>query len=173
MTVSDLCIILATLLGPVLAVQAQKWLERHRNAYDRKMNVFATLMTTRATRTSPEHVRALNSIDIVFHRNSQVVAKWREYSDALNLIDATTDGKFLDLMFEMSRELKFDFDRVMLKRVVYLPQSHVDAEKMQQEIQSDLGTMLKGQQEIQKEMLQYLKGEKPLRVDIENRDKPL
>ncbi|MGZ7172458.1 DUF6680 family protein [Burkholderia gladioli] len=57
----------ATLLGPVLAVQAQKWVERAREATNRKQSVFTTLMATRQSRVSIDHVRALNSIDLAFY----------------------------------------------------------------------------------------------------------
>jgi hypothetical protein len=67
MTTSDWAIVSATLLGPILAVQAQKWLERWRDYRNRKMWVFQTLMATRAARLEAEHVRALNMIDLVFY----------------------------------------------------------------------------------------------------------
>jgi hypothetical protein len=64
----------------------------------------------------------------------------------------------------MSKTLKFGFDKVMLRRVFYIPQAHVDLEVRQQEVQKNLGLMLKGQHEIQKGMLNYLSGRKSLRV---------
>jgi hypothetical protein len=88
MTISDGLIIAATILGPILAVQAQKWVERFRETRNRKLQVFATLMTTRATKMSVDHVRALNTIDLVFRDDSSVVARWREYQDALSPINA-------------------------------------------------------------------------------------
>ncbi|MHA6848823.1 DUF6680 family protein [Ralstonia syzygii] len=50
----------ATIAGPILAVQAQKWVERAREATNRRSLIFTTLMATRQSRISMEHVRALN-----------------------------------------------------------------------------------------------------------------
>lgn len=43
--------IIATIAGPILAVQAQKWLERLRERRNRKFCVFQQLMATRASPT--------------------------------------------------------------------------------------------------------------------------
>ena len=66
----------------------------------------------------------------------------------------------------MSSRLKFDFDRVMLRRVVYLPQAQVDAETSQLQIQGHLLQMLQGQHQVQKGMLEYLEGKKSLKVSL-------
>jgi hypothetical protein len=58
--------IIAILLGPVLAIQIQKYLGRQREEKDRRLRVFKTLMVTRGSVLSPAHVEALNSIDIEF-----------------------------------------------------------------------------------------------------------
>jgi hypothetical protein len=69
--VGELAIVFATLLGPVLAVQAQKWIERAREKTQRKIAIFRTLMATRATFLSPAHVEALNAIPIEFYGNKK------------------------------------------------------------------------------------------------------
>jgi hypothetical protein len=170
MTISDGLIIASTILGPILAVQAQKWIERYRESQRQKVAIFSTLMTTRATRISPEHVRALNTIDIVFRGDKSVIDRWHEYHDALSPITQPTDDKFIELLYAMSNRLKFHFDKVMLRRVVYLPQGHVDAETSQVEIQRHLLQMLQGQHEIQKGMLEYLEGRKSLKVSIDRQE---
>ena len=169
-TISDGLIVAATIIGPIIAVQAQKWVERYREARSQKLAVFSTLMTTRATRVAPDHVRALNTIDIVFRKNRAVIDHWRDYQDALSPINQTTEEKFIDLLYEMSANLGFDFDKVMLRRVVYLPQGHVDAQAIQADVQKNLGLMLKVQHEIQSGMLEYLQGRKSLKVIIDKDD---
>ena len=67
METKDWIIALATLLGPILAVQAQKWIEGVREQRTRKLRVFTQLMATRAARLSAEHVQAINMIDLVFY----------------------------------------------------------------------------------------------------------
>src|SRR4051794_12725865 len=97
-------IILATLLGPVLAVQAQKYIERARERSNKKGWVLHALMATRAARLSPEHVQALNMIDLVFFGHvigarvwrskteQEVLDRWREYHDHLNTKRGDTDA---------------------------------------------------------------------------------
>ena len=129
-------------------------------------------MTTRATRVAPDHVRALNTIEIVFQKDKVVIDHWRDYLDALSPMNQTVEEKFIDMLYEMSANLGFDFDKVMLRRAVYLPQGHVDAEAIQADVQKNLGLMLKGQHEIQKDMLEYLQGRKSLKVTLDKEDIP-
>ena len=60
-------LIVSTILGPVLAVQAQKWVERARERKNRKAWIFHTLMATRGNRTDVNHVQALNMIELGFY----------------------------------------------------------------------------------------------------------
>lgn len=59
--------IAAVILGPILAVQVQKRIEKLREKWGRKNHLFQILMSTRASRLSPDHVQALNMIDLVFY----------------------------------------------------------------------------------------------------------
>jgi hypothetical protein len=79
----DIIMTFAVVLGPILAVQIQKWLEQVRNKTERKLKIFKTLMTTRATRVSIEHVQSLNMIDIEFldKEYKKVISAWRNYHD--------------------------------------------------------------------------------------------
>jgi len=86
----------AIIVGPILAVQAQQFLESVRNKKARRLNVFHTLMATRAARLSHNHVQALNMIDIEFYgrrvlgqriqtpSEKAVTNAWKNYSDNLN-----------------------------------------------------------------------------------------
>ena len=92
----DWAIVFATLFGPIFAVQVQKRIEILRERRQRKLLVFATLMTTRGARVSPDHVRALNMIDTVFDggtlfgirrvkkSDKAVLDAWHQYLDHLN-----------------------------------------------------------------------------------------
>ena len=68
-----IAIIFATFFGPIVAVQAQKWIENFREKKREKKYVFAMLMYTRGTRVSPEHVQALNRIELAFYRDMAVM----------------------------------------------------------------------------------------------------
>jgi len=77
MTISDWLVIIAVIVGPILAVQIQKFIENRNTIKERKMHIFKTLMATRATTVSPLHVEALNMIDIEFHNDNKIVDAWK------------------------------------------------------------------------------------------------
>ena len=143
----DWATIVAVLLGPILAVQAQKAVESLREKRRRKTFLFEQLMATRVSRLAPEHVRALNMIDLVFYgervlgiqrrtaKEQRVLDAWKEYHDHLNtkadegqltLWGAQGDELFTNLLFAVSQELAFKFDRVQLKRGSYSPIANGD-----------------------------------------------
>jgi hypothetical protein len=88
MTLSDLSVIVATLLGPIFAVQIQKSLESWRDDNERRLQIFKTLMSTRGAALSQGHVQALNSIELEFQgeKFKGVRTTWRIYRDHLNNI---------------------------------------------------------------------------------------
>ena len=59
-------VVLATVAGPVIAVQTQKWIERASENRNRKRLIFEVMMANRATRLSDDHVKAVNMIDLAF-----------------------------------------------------------------------------------------------------------
>lgn len=59
-------VVLATLAGPILAVQTQKFIERASERSKRRQWIFTALMANRATRLNDDYVKALNSIDLEF-----------------------------------------------------------------------------------------------------------
>ena len=124
MTLSDVALILATVAGPVFAVQAQKFVERVRAARDRREGVFKALMATRGTILSPRHVEALNMIELEFQDDEfrDVREAWRSYLDHLNekVAFQTWDDKRSDLLTAllsaMGRALRYDFGNVDIKK---------------------------------------------------------
>jgi hypothetical protein len=71
----------AVVLAPLFALQINTFLERRRREAERKSWIFKTLMATRASTLAPEHVQALNMIDIEFYgrnkRSRDVVEAWK------------------------------------------------------------------------------------------------
>src|SRR5262249_40760978 len=136
MRITDYLMIAATMLGPILAIQVQKWLERWREDNSRKVAIFKALMTTRATRLSPLHVEALNQIDVEFRgrKYKKVLEAWKAYHDHLGqkpqeetraaLWGEKMDELLIDLLYEMGNSLKYHFDKTHIKRAAYFPQGH-------------------------------------------------
>ncbi|WP_370546498.1 DUF6680 family protein [Edwardsiella tarda] len=172
----DTIMTIAVILGPVLAVQAQKILEIGREKKQRRLFIFKTLMSTRATRLSVEHVQALNLIDIEFYGRlipllkirhqtkleQEVTHAWHAYIDHLNEIgmknmhgdqdiskfDGRIDELFTDMLYAISKALNYDFDKVQLRRGCYRPQGHQSNEVMAQSIMSNALKVLSGHQAV-------------------------
>jgi hypothetical protein len=86
--------IVAILVAPLVAVQLSLWLERRKQRRLRQLETFRTLMATRASGLAPDHVKALNMIDVEFYGSDKgskaVLQAWRAYLDHLNM--AATPG---------------------------------------------------------------------------------
>jgi hypothetical protein len=162
----DWAVIFATLIGPVLAVQAQKSVELFRENRKRKLYLFEQLMATRASRLSADHVRALNMIDLVFygkttfgfHRRSKkeqkILDSWKEYLDLLNSKPTeasfqtwSSQGEelFTNLLYDTAQDIGYKFDRVQLKRGAYLPLAHNKIEDENTELRQAAISLISGQ----------------------------
>ncbi|MCC7290493.1 MAG: hypothetical protein IT449_00365 [Phycisphaerales bacterium] len=160
--------ILAIVVAPILAVQAQGIVDSVRNHRARRHTVFEILMRTRAARVSYEHVQALNMIDLAFSEKrickwrwlpeaTKVIHAWKEYKDNLDFPPGANapeggwernDELFVSLLYEMSVCLKYDFDRVALKRAFYSPRAHGFLELEQQALRKWILEVLNGQRSI-------------------------
>ena len=166
LSVSDIVLIIAVLLAPMLAVQAQKRLDAMKEHRREKDWVFRSLMATRDARVSPEHIRALNSIELVFfgHKvfrwhvqkrsEKNVINAWREYSDLLNQRPAEEqlpvwidkgDDLFTELLHYISRECGYNFDKVTLKRSIYSPRAQGERERDMNDIRSRTAQIMRGE----------------------------
>ncbi len=168
-TVFQVITIAAIILGPVLALFAQRILDNLREKRKLKLALFQTLLTTRATPISIQHVQALNSIELEFYprkgKNVRAIDAWRIYSEHLNQrrsedpqqVQAWGDRRqelIVDLLYEMSQCLGYDFEKVMIKRDAYYPSGLTDMENE--------GSALR------KAAVKVFEGQTALKVDIEN-----
>ncbi|MPT47110.1 MAG: hypothetical protein E2598_01665 [Sphingobium sp.] len=152
---SDVAIIIATLAGPVLAVQAQKWLEKSRAINDRRNHIFRVLMATRAARLSPGHVEALNAIPVEFYGRSKklkpIVDDWHTYLDTLEnkgnlegqVLAVARQNAFMDMLHKISIFLGYSFNRSELEKDVYYPEGHKVIEDDQELIRRGFAAMFK------------------------------
>jgi hypothetical protein len=158
MDLSAVAIVIATVMGPILAVQAQKYLERHRDQKRAKDTIFRVLMATRASRLTPEHVQALNGIELAFYggaeKEKKVREAWKAYHNHLNdksyQPDRTAEwivrqvDLFIDLLHEMAVCLGYDFDKTHLKSSWYSPEAHGTIEQELNVIRGGLAEILTG-----------------------------
>lgn len=139
----EILTIIAIFLGPIIAVQVQKYIESITEKKKRQLDIFRTLMATRAKSLSNEHVQALNLIDLEFSEDDSIINIWKEMldnyrnypvydkedSDYQRKLDASNEKTVelkANLLYEMAKKLGFNFDKVLLKKGAYIPQAHSD-----------------------------------------------
>ena len=77
--VNCIAIIVAPIVSVLIAQKLQDWGKKRQD----KMDIFMTLMTSRIYGWTPQSVNALNSIDIIFSDEPEVIKQWRNYYKAL------------------------------------------------------------------------------------------
>ncbi|MEC9267067.1 MAG: DUF6680 family protein [Pseudomonadota bacterium] len=162
---AEILTILAIFFGPIAAVQVQKWLDSYRESRSRRIEVFKTLMATRAAAISKDHVQALNMIDLEFNSKKyiQVTRAWKTYLDHLSSFPKENQNqqgywseKRIDylaaLLEEMGKSLGYQFDQVHIKKGIYAPEAH--------------GKLETEQELMRKGVLELLSGERNLNINI-------
>lgn len=89
---TDWAVVLATLVGPVVAVAISLWNEDRRARRKQREWIFSTLMATRALPAHFDHVRALNTVFVEFRNYPKVVEAWKSYLDRLPAPAAGVDA---------------------------------------------------------------------------------
>lgn len=161
MDTKDIIMTSAVILGPILAVQAQKVIEKFQETRKRRMALFKTLMSTRAERLNRDHVQALNMIDIDFYgrvlpfiktkyqtkKEQAVTHAWKIYNSHLSQKDEYESldqwikkgGElFTNMLYVITQALNYDYDKVQLQRDCYRPIVHGNIENTQLAILSGL-----------------------------------
>ncbi len=148
MEISDAqAVVLATALGPVVAVLITLWHQERRQKRQVKEHLFQVLMAHRKSiPPNYEWVNSLNLIDVVYADHPRVVCLWHELYDILVQAPMNEERrvhKFLELLSEIARVLGYknltqtDMDKF------YSPEAH--------------GTILGIQWGVQTELLRVLK----------------
>lgn len=167
-TISDWLMMLAVVIGPILAVQIQKFLDRKSEARKNKLKVFQNLMTTRASTLAYQHVSALNMVGLEFNgkKYSKVINAWKTYLDHLSsypnddvnmqkVWSEKKDDQLSDLLYEMGISLNFEFDKVHIKKAGYVPQAYVDQESQNNFIRCELTEILLGNKSIPMSIIEF------------------
>lgn len=164
MNVSDVALIAATLLGPVFAVQAQKFVERATESRRQRLLIFGTIMANRATRLADENIKALNAIDLVFRQRLIPSKKDTAVRDAWHsLFGELTQGLadnpdnetvkrwnercndlYVRLESAMAKALGYRFTEEQLRRGIYYPRGHNERERAQLAILHNTNALLEG-----------------------------
>jgi hypothetical protein len=155
----EILTLIAILVGPIVALAIQRWSDNRKEARDRKLAVFKTLMMHRATPVSIPYVQALNLIDVEFTENSEkekiVRTAWKILLDHLN--DADKDAATWveksrdftsDLLAKMGNCLGYEFDSVHLKKHAYYPVGLGNIEEEQHQLRRKILDLLDGERRI-------------------------
>ena len=156
---TDVAIVFATLVGPILAIWASEWRQKNRQNLERKEWVFRTLMTTRSARLHPDHIQALNHIAFVFAGQREIVDAWGLYFAHLNTDQGTTEDSndrwheksnslLADLIHLMALSLNIPFSKTYITQPSYYPKGYEMTEIEQQELRRLLLQVLRNERSI-------------------------
>ena len=126
----DWLVAATSLLAPFVAISISQYLDKKRRLRDEQVDVFKTLMATRANIFDQRHIEALNMIDVVFHDTSLQHTKirrcWKKYLNHLNskgsskvVWEAKRSELLIELLAIMGLSLGFDLDKTKIQSQVH------------------------------------------------------
>jgi hypothetical protein len=159
MTLTEILMVLATALSPVIAVQVTRYLDDRNEERGRKFQVFKTLMATRAYNISPPHVEALNRIDLEFSAKKPlekaVLDVWQQYLDHLGNLQMEPAAwnvrrvdLLVDLLYVMGKAVGYDFNKTQIKNGTYSPTAHGRIEDEQGRVRTMILELLEGKRDL-------------------------
>lgn len=119
---------LAIFLGPLTGVLLTLWMQSRKELRDAKHQLFLALMAERKTLSvSFQVAQALNKIDVIFAKNSEVKKCWHDYYSLLQQPPGELRAhKWLELLTNMAKVLGYSsLSQVDLDKF-YIPQGHAD-----------------------------------------------
>lgn len=130
------------ILGPFLAVLVTRLVDEDRARRERREAVFVALMTTRRAALTPEHVQAVNRIEIEFSGDASVMTQLRAYMNVLeepwpaeqapqDLITRRRRRAFADLVQAIAANLGRRIDRLDIIEGGYHPGGWAESEALQ------------------------------------------
>lgn len=139
----DIITVLAILVGPILAVGVDRLRQSRTDGKARKLGVFRSLMRTRRSRLDPEHVGALNLIDLEFYGRTGVMSAFKAYMDHLATPLPAQEAQeryfeqredlLVQLLHQMGRDLGYQFDKRDLEKLAYGPVAWATEQDMQRQ----------------------------------------
>lgn len=133
---------------------------------DRCLEIFKTLMATRAATVSPEHVKALNMITIEFPESDypEIINQWKVYFDHLHNYPETSvelqpvwnekSSELLgNLLKAMGDSLGYSFDLVDIRKGIYAPKAHEVIELEQKLFRQGIVQLLYGERTLKTEVV--------------------
>jgi len=151
--------IFAVFAGPLTAVLTTRWLDDKRLKQSRRTDVFRTLMRTRRMRLTPDHVQALNLVEIEFHGQQPVIDAWKAYwahlaqrppsaKEEQERFFHDQDALHTKLLHAIARTLKYNMEQLDIFEGGYVPQGWLDDEQTLRALRNLLLDVLSGNRGI-------------------------
>jgi hypothetical protein len=144
-------VMIATLVGPVLAVLVTRYNDDKNRIRERRLVIFRTLMATRRTLLSLDKVTALNMVEIEFYGIQSVQAAHREVMTHINMQPPLPGGwndrhrlLLTRLLSEMAKVLGYNLQQLDVLDGGYYPQGFADIDLEQQAVRRALIEVLSG-----------------------------
>jgi hypothetical protein len=134
MELKDILTIVAILLSPIFAVYITIWYTNNQEERKQKRELFLILIAYRKTYPPPvRYVDALNTIDVIFHDNKNILAAWKNTYSALHPPAEVTIfdpqpyyAAIVILLIEIAKELGYKNINATVLDAYYLPQAHAN-----------------------------------------------
>jgi hypothetical protein len=153
--------IVAVLVGPIMAVWVTRKIDERRLKQTRRMDVIRTLMRTRRVRLNPDHVGALNLVEIEFFGEKAVIDSWAAYWKHLNSLVSPTaneeqqrkfvrerDELLTKLLHAIAKSLRFNIEQLDILEGGYAPQGWLDDELTNKQLRALMLDILSGRRGI-------------------------
>ncbi|RLL74171.1 hypothetical protein D8666_13220 [Ochrobactrum soli] len=154
----DIITIAAVILGPILAVLIDRLRQARSDKQARKLSVFRSLMRTRRTRLDPEHVGALNLVDLEYFGCKPVISAFTAYMDHLSTpvpgqeaqerFFSQREDLLVQLLHQMGKELGYQFDKRDLEKLAYGPVGWANEQDIQRQNMVFLHELLSGKRAL-------------------------
>lgn len=156
--VSEWIMIGAVLAGPMIAVLITRIHDARSERRSRKLNVLRSLLRTRQIRIDPEHVGALNLIDIEFYGSENIITAYGKYINHLSTpapVEAAEKAYFderhdlfVALLHAIGSNLGYKFDKHDLDRRGYTPIAWSNEQERQSKNAALLTELLEGRRSL-------------------------
>jgi hypothetical protein len=150
-------ILAATFIGPIAAVLMTRYIDQLRERGARRLWIFRTLMATRRTWLSPEHIAALNQIELDFQNATGVMNAYRMYMRHLatpfepkdeDRVAHEPQSMRTKILSAMAKTLGIRVEQMDIFEGGYVPQGHVNIEREQTAIRKLLSEIADGKRSL-------------------------
>ena len=152
----DWAVVVATLLGPIIAVAITLWHQSRNSRKQSRMDLFSVMMRWRK-HPMADFVGSLNLVPVHFNADRMVMQRYTElmtlFEDSgwrspdhevrRRLIDQT-DTKIAYLLSAMAKAVGTPIDQLHILKGAYAPQGWADEEQIARETRDGLRSMLRG-----------------------------